>query len=69
MDIDNYRQNFIKNNNLQEITFSISDQVNYPYYDDGSTYYRDPQGVIYRITVAEIFIYRGLDDESLVEQF
>ena len=45
-----YTQDFIKNNNLTEITFSILDQKNYPYYNDGTTYYKDPQGIIYRIT-------------------
>lgn len=58
-----YIQDFIKNNNLTEITFGILDQRNYPYYNDGTTYYKDPQGIIYRITLSQIFISRGTGND------
>lgn len=66
MTSSNYMQDFIKNNKLIIIPYNSLDQHSYPYYNDGTKYYKDPQGVIYRITLSQIFISRGTGNDILL---
>lgn len=45
-------QNYIRDNNLQEIPYGELDEKLYPYYLDGTKYYMNNRNEIIRITLA-----------------
>lgn len=54
-------KNYIRDNNLQEIPFGELDKTLYPYYYDGTKYYRNNKNQIIRITLTQIYTNEWID--------
>ncbi len=62
-------EKFIKENRLVPSEHAANNQECYPLYDDGTCYYTNDTGVIYRITLSEIYLASGTGNDKLLETF
>lgn len=54
---------FIKEKKLEKV---ILNEKEYPLYLDGTVYYKDPYGFIYRFTLNAIYLTKGNGNEKLI---